>query len=523
LKALGVRAESRVAICLERSELMIIALLGVLKAGAAYVPLDPQYPQARLLFMLDDSQASVLITTYQLRESLFPNAETNGMRVVTLDQEWGLFAGRKRENPVTEVSAGNLAYLIYTSGSTGVPKGVQITHRALVNFLHSMRQEPGLTAADRLLAVTTLSFDIAGLELYLPLLVGARLVLASRAQAVDAQALRRLISEAAVTALQATPATWRMLLESGWEGDSDLKVLCGGEALPAELSVELRRRSEQVWNLYGPTETTIWSLQARVPAGEWKVSIGTPLANTRVYVLDAGGGLAPVGVAGELYIGGEGLARGYWRRAELTAERFVPDGVSGRGGERLYRTGDLVRWRREGELEYLGRLDQQVKVRGYRIELGEIEAALGELNELAAAVVAVQTSGGEARLVAYLVARGEERLAVSALREQLQQRLPEYMVPSVYMYLEQLPLTANGKVDRRALPAVTEWQVGAERYEAPRTATEEIVAGIWAHVLRVVRVGVGENFFELGGHSLLATQVMSRLRKSFGVELALRE
>ena len=414
-----------VALCIERSPLMLVALLGILKAGAAYVPLDPAYPRDRLAFMLADSGVELLLT----QQSLLSHLPTEGLATLCLDAGSERLARYPEQSaPPSHLSPANLAYTIYTSGSSGQPKGVQITHRALVNFLCAMQARPGLSARDRLLSVTTLSFDIAALELYLPLVCGARLILVSRETGADGRQLAKSLAQTAPTVMQATPATWRLRLEAGWEGSPQLRVLSGGEALSGELAHRLLASCGQLWNMYGPTETTIWSaLKAveRVKGGV--VEIGRPIANTQLYILDERMQVVPVGVAGELYIGGDGLAQGYLNRAELTAERFVPDPYGASEGGRLYRTGDVARYGSEGEVEYLGRADQQVKVRGHRIELGEIEAVLARhplVEE--AAVVAREEGEGEKRLVAYVVARAaageseegqEERAAAAAEQE----------------------------------------------------------------------------------------------------------
>jgi amino acid adenylation domain-containing protein len=539
LRAHGAAPGSRVGVLLERTPEMLVGLLGALKAGAAYVPLDPSYPEARLSFMLEDSGAGVLLTEERLSKTL------GASRVVRLDADRELIGREDDTDLNTSAVPEDLAYVIYTSGSTGRPKGVMVSHRALVNLLESMRREPGLGRGDVLLAVTTLSFDIAALELYLPLLCGARVELATRAEAVDAARLRRLIGSSGATVMQATPATWRMLIESGWEGKEPLKVLCGGEALPRDLADELCRRSESVWNMYGPTETTVWSLVERVGRGDGAVLIGRPIANTQVYILDER--MEPVveGVTGELYIGGAGLARGYAGRPALTAERFVPDPFGAAPGGRLYRTGDFARLRAGSTVECLGRGDQQVKVRGYRIELGEIEAVLRRHEAVADCVVVAREDGpGGARLAAYVVAAGarapaegeaedasaapmpaafdDARRLAPRLRAHLREHLPEHMVPSVFVSLDSLPLTPNGKVDRRALPAPEQpRQEAASAFPAALKPSEELLAGVWQEVLGVEHVGLDDNFFELGGHSLLATQVVSRVRGMFGVELPL--
>jgi amino acid adenylation domain-containing protein len=538
LQELGVGPEVLTGVCMQRSAEMVVGLYGILKAGGAYVPLDPTFPPERLAFMLADAQVPVLLTQERLRESLpkFPG------QVICLDEdEKNLsFAPQVVES---RVDARHLAYVIYTSGSTGKPKGVQICHQAVVNFLEAMRQRPGFAASDTLLSVTTLSFDIAGLELYLPLSCGGRVVIARQEDVVNGARLAELIAENNVTVMQATPATWRLLIQSGWCGDERLSILCGGEAFPRELAQALVGRVKAVWNMYGPTETTVWSAIYPMQAGSGAVPIGQPVANTQIYLLD--GHLKPVlvGVPGELYIGGEGVARGYLNHPDLTAERFIPNpyarmrtdgGTPGARPEnftlypsalRLYRTGDLARYLPDGNLEFLGRLDHQVKVRGFRIELGEIEATLAQHPAIREAVVVARDTEhdlGNQQLVAYLVPR-ENTPSVNELRRFLQDKLPAYMVPSAFVALDALPLTPSGKVNRRALPAPDLARPELDTtYAAPRNPTEEMLAGIWSQVLHLERVGIHDNFFDLGGHSLLATQVMSRVRDIFLVELPLR-
>ena len=513
LRQLGVRPGALAALCVERSPAMMVGLLGILKAGGAYVPLDPGYPRERLSMMLEDSRPTVVLSERKCAGDLPPS----NVPVLLLDEPFDESGALLPSG----VGPEDLAYVIFTSGSTGRPKGVQVPHRALTNLLASMGEDPGLREGDVLLAVTTLAFDIAGLELFLPLVVGGRVVLASRDAAADPSVLAELLDRAGATVMQATPATWRMLIESGWQGKPGLKVLCGGEALPAELARGLRRRSGQLWNVYGPTETTIWSTQDRIDEVGATVPIGRPIANTQTYVLDARLHPVPLGAAGELYIGGNGVARGYLDRPELTAERFVPDPFAGAPGARLYRTGDLARYRADGRIECLGRVDHQVKLRGFRIELGEIEAALREHPDVHDCVVVAREEGADKRLVAYVVARDEGAPSVTELRQLLKGRLPEYMVPSTFVRLPALPRTPNGKVDRRALPAPGP----AERAGAdilPRSPIEEAVAGIWREVLGLERVGIHDSFFELGGHSLMATQVLSRVQEAFGVTVPLR-
>ncbi|MCH9647814.1 MAG: amino acid adenylation domain-containing protein, partial [Deltaproteobacteria bacterium] len=523
LRHQGAGPEVTVGVVLERGPHLVVSLLAVLRAGAAYVPMDPSFPAERLAFMLEDSGIRLLLTETYLAESL---PETSAIRLLV--DELPETALSDVDLPEREqVDPDHLAYVIYTSGSTGRPKGVQISHGAVVNFLDSMASKPGLSAADTLVSVTTVSFDIAGLELFLPLTVGARVVLASGEEAADGEALAGLMEQHQATVLQATPATWRLLLEAGWQGSEQLRILCGGEALPLPLAEQLRPLGETLWNLYGPTESTIWSAVEEIPPHPELISLGRPIANTDIYLLGRDFRPVPVGVPGEVFIGGAGLSRGYLDRPGLTAERFLPHPLASQAGARLYRVGDLARFLSDGRLEYLGRTDFQVKVRGYRIELGEIEAALGRLDTVAQCVVTATSpagpsgESGESRLVAYVVT-DEGELDASALREALRESLPDYMVPAVFVALDELPLTPNGKVDRRALPAV-EGDRASGAYQAPRTATEEVAAAIWGEVLQVERVGLGESFFDLGGHSLLGTRLISRLRRAFEVDISLRD
>ncbi|PHV07123.1 non-ribosomal peptide synthetase [Janthinobacterium sp. BJB412] len=499
-----------------RAPEMLVALLGILKAGAAYLPLDPAYPAERLAFMLEDSAASVVVTEGALLGQLPAQAPAT----LLLD---GL--GAADEAPAVALGADAPAYVIYTSGSTGRPKGVLLPHRAVVNFLASMARRPGMTAADRVCAVTTLSFDIAVLELLLPLTLGASVEIADSATAADGAALARLIDSSGATYMQATPATWRMLLEAGWRGRAGLTALSGGEALTRELADRLLERCGALWNMYGPTETTIWSTVEQVRPGAAPISIGQPIANTQVYVVDAHLQLQPAGVPGEMLIGGAGVALGYLRRPELTAEKFIADPFNPSAAEaRLYRSGDLARRCRDGRIEVLGRIDNQVKLRGYRIELGEIEAVLQEHAALAQAVVICrEDQPGDKRLVAYLVAAaGASVPPAAALRAHAAGRLPEYMLPSAFVALAQLPLTPNGKIDRRALPKPDGAGVDGAGYRAPRNADEEALCALWAEVLALPRVGIDDDFFKLGGHSLLATRLIMRVQQTLGAELALR-
>ena len=507
LRKRGVGTGDRIAICMDRSLEMLIGVLGILKAGAAYVPLDPEFPFERIAAVFEDAKPSVLLTQAAVLARLGPVAA----QVVCLDAVMSEIGREPKSAPDTATTASDLAYVIFTSGSTGRPKGVQIPHRAVVNMLCSMAERPGLTSQDTLLAVTTLSFDIAVLELYLPLSVGARVVIATKADTSDGNNLLSLMLATRTTVMQATPTTWRLLIEAGWKGPSDLKILCGGEALARDLADALLARSKSIWNMYGPTETTVWSAVSQVEAGTGPVTIGPPIANTEFYVLDKKGQPVPLGVAGELHIGGEGLARGYWNRPELTAEKFIADPFRGQADFRLYKTGDLVRYRPDHTLDFLGRMDNQVKVRGFRIETGEVEHALEQFPGMRECVtVAREDSPGDKRLVAYIVT-SQPAPATGELRRFLSTKLPSYMVPSVFVPLDALPRTPNGKIDRRALPAPSSQTSGANReVAAPRNSREQTFVDVCAEVLKQTGFGIHDNLFDLGTDSLQIFQIVAR-------------
>ncbi len=512
--------ESLVAVCIDRSIEMVVALLGVLKAGAAYVPLDPAYPSDRIKYVLDDAGATLLLT----QSSLLPALPPSSAEILCLDADWSWAEGERQDPPEVDVAPNNLAYVIYTSGSTGRPKGVQLEHRSVVNFLWSMRDTPGMTSNDVLVAVTTLSFDIAGLEIYLPLLVGGKLVIASREATADGRLLMQLLKQSGATIMQATPTTWRVLLESGWAGDRALKVLVGGEALSSDLGRQLAERCGSVWNMYGPTETTIWSSVYKVEGADDKlVPIGQPIANTTFHILDANMQEVSYGTEGELYIGGEGLARGYFQREELTADKFVADPFSATPGARMYRTGDLARYRADGNVEFLGRLDHQVKIRGFRIELGEIEAVLEQHQDVRQAVVlAREDTPGDKRLVAYVVPESGKTFDPNVLLAHAGAQLPDYMTPSAFVQMAVLPLTPNGKVDRKALPLPKLEDLQSDvAYVAPRDATEKKLVALWEEVLGVHPIGVNSNFFELGGRSVLAARLFTKIAHTFHREVPL--
>ena len=520
LREQGVGPDVLVGIYMERSIGMVIALLAILKAGGAYVPLDPSYPEKRLAGIMEDAAAKVLLTQEKLKGQLF----SQQAHLISIDGIWPAIANYDDANLPDEASPDNLAYVIFTSGSTGRPKGVAVTHRSLVNLLESMGQAPGLSESDVLLSVTTLSFDIAALELYLPLINGASVTLASRDDVLDGHRLMACIESSGATVMQATPATWRLLIESGWAGARGLKALCGGEALTRELADKLLARTREVWNLYGPTETTVWSSAWRVKSGKDVISIGRPIANTQLWVLDAHLQPLPAGVPGELYIGGAGVARCYWKRLDLTAERFVRDPFSTVAGARLYRTGDLARWLPDGRLVCLGRLDHQVKIRGFRIELGEIEAGIAQHPAVRSVVVmARQDLAGDQRLVAYVVAEQPPTDLVEQLRVQIRTLLPDYMLPSDFVMLDALPLTPNGKIDRNALPEPAVGDAApAANAVGPRTPSEEMIMAVFRDVLGRSDYGVFDSFFDLGGHSIMAARLMARLQDASRIDLPLR-
>ncbi|MEY2932531.1 MAG: hypothetical protein RL033_3280, partial [Pseudomonadota bacterium] len=534
LGELGVGRDVIVGLYLERSVELVIALLAVLHAGGTYLPLDTEFPAERIGFMLQDSGARWVLTQARLTAQLPTQIPTSGaeLRCLTIGGDFDLELEAEPRAPVagSEPSPIDAAYVLYTSGSTGRPKGVTISHAALRNFLCSMREAPGLHAEDVLLSVTTISFDIAGLELLLPLLVGARVEILPAGAARDGSQIVAALRDSRATVLQATPSTWRLLLEQEWRGVRLARALCGGEALPRALADGLLARGVELWNVYGPTETTIWSTRQRVEPAEWAAAdttcrIGQPIANTALYLLDPQLEQVPAGVVGELCIGGAGVARGYLRRPSLTAERFLPDPFSVEPGARMYRTGDRVRYDERGELEFLGRMDHQIKLRGHRIELGEIEAGLLAHPAIVAAAVVLHGSGEDAELLSYLVARHGVELSQRELRAWLEQRLPSYMAVCRPIWLSALPLTLNGKVDRARLPridALAASGVGGQRQHAPsRTPTEQRLLQIWKEVLSVEELGVEDDFFQIGGHSLRATRVVARVRAAFDLSLPL--
>ncbi len=522
LRRLGVGPEKPVGVLMERSAETPVGLLGVLKAGAPYLPLDPEYPQERLDFMIEDAAPSIVLCSESVKH------KAHGFsKIICLDSEFDSFASQSSTNFDSGVTEEDLAYVIYTSGSTGKPKGAMNTHRGICNRLLWMQEEYRLTPGDAVLQKTPFSFDVSVWEIFWPLMTGAPLVLARPGGHQDPAYLIETIEEQRITTLHFVPSMLEVFLEEPDASacDSLRRVICSGEALAADLQERFfGRMSAGLHNLYGPTEAavdvTYWACDRATHRRS--VPIGRPIANIQCYVLDETAELAPMGVAGELHLSGVGLARGYLNRAALTAEKFVPDPFGSEPGSRLYRTGDLARWMGEGEIEYLGRLDNQVKLRGFRIELGEIESVLRAEDSVREAVVVVRREEGRAEwIVAYVVRQKEAGVTGGELRDALKKSLPDYMIPAAFVFLDRLPLTPNGKVDRRALPEPEISGQSQSRYVAPVTSTERSLARIWAEMLRIEEVGAADDFFDLGGHSLLATQVASRVRREFNIAIPL--
>lgn len=533
----GIERGDFVAFAMNRNIDLLVGLLGMLKAGAAYVPLDPDYPKDRLAYMLEAAQVKLLLTESSLIDDL-PGFKG---KTVCLDQCQSALAEMTDQIPAIKVDKDDIAYVIFTSGSTGQPKGVKVPHVAIMNFLNAMVERPGFSSTDKLLAVTTLSFDIAVLELFLPLFAGGTVVLASREQATDASSLSELISQHQITVMQATPSTWRMLLESAWVGQPSLKVLCGGEAFPQDMAEQLFPLVGSIWNMYGPTETTVWSTCFEITDPQKPVYIGKPIRNTSCYVLDKDLNPVPPGVVGELYIGGEGVTKGYLGRDDLTEQQFPLDPFvgsvdasevatenttleKGQPKRRMYRTGDKVRWRYDGELEYFNRIDSQVKVRGFRIELAEIETQLLKHEAINDGVVVLQEVDGGARLVAYYTVKQSSEVSAMQLRQFLNQILPRYMLPNHFVQEQELPLTPSGKIDRKTLSQRSGnnlANVGGS-FKAPDSVTEKYYASIWQELLMIDKVSLDDNFFDIGGHSLMATRVATRVNVEKGVNIQLR-
>lgn len=511
----GISPGQFVAVSMDRSPNLIASLFAILQCGAAYLPLDPKFPTERLEFMLEDSEAAFLLTTESLSSSLPNSSKTILIEDVlsSLDQY--------PSTPLSlTVAPKKVAYIMYTSGSTGKPKGVTVTHKNLVNFLYSMALEPGIEATDKLLSITTISFDIAGLELFLPLIKGASVVFADYETTRDGQLLFNLLQKKEITILQATPTTWQLLLDSGWNTPLPLKALCGGEAMPLNLARSLTTRCNSLWNMYGPTETTIWSAVKQIKAEDELITIGFPIANTQIYILDENRKVVESGEIGEIVIGGDGVAEGYWKRPELTAEKFISNPFSEETDSILYRTGDLGKLLPNGELQCLGRIDHQVKLRGHRIELGEIEATLNTISGIKqSAVIVSRHFGNEDKLVAYLKTSGEsgdEKL----IQEALSKVLPEILIPSKFIWVEEFPITPNGKIDKKNLPLPENTRPdSAPLYKKPTTKLEKEIAKIWSDELKIAEIGIDDDFFDIGGSSILAQKVTTSMKQLLSVDV----
>jgi amino acid adenylation domain-containing protein len=510
----GVKAEVPVGICLERTTGMVVALLAVLKAGGFYVPLDPYYPSERLKLMIEDASIDTVLSDTSASKVLPEGI----LKVITIDT----IDVRDLDNcPLPALSTpDNAAYMIYTSGSTGKPKGVVIAHKSLVNFAISMVKNPGIDSHDIILAITTISFDISILELLVPLTTGAQVVVVSRDIAMDGTALSHCIQDSGITFMQATPGTWRLLLSCGWSGKSDLTLLCGGEPFPEDLLVELITKVKSVWNMYGPTETTIWSTLCKLHDTDTVISIGKPIDNTQIYILDKFLNPLPPKVPGELFIGGHGVARGYFNRPDLTDQKFIANPFSAIENAKMFATGDLARWLDNGTVECFGRIDSQVKIRGHRIETGEIESTTKKIPGIFNAVATVlKLSDTDSRLLLYYVTEKNISVSASDIRKYLQQYLPEYMVPQHLLEIDSIPLTPSGKTDRKQLPVPTFHS--NEKFTPPSTTIEKDLIEIWQKVLGISRIGTDDNFFDIGGHSLIAVQIFNEIFKKYNIRLPL--
>ena len=526
LQSQNIGAGDLVGICVNRSADMLVYLYGIMKAGAGYVPLDPVYPTDRLEYMCDHSGLKLVVTESELTTRV----EELGKPQLAIDESADEINKLSDAAVEPTSSPSDICYVIYTSGSTGKPKGVQVPHGPVVNFLYSMKDCPGFTENDSVLAITTLSFDIAVLELYLPTVSGGKVVILDSMTAADGTKLAKQIADHDISLLQATPATWRMLIDNQWEGKRDLKVLCGGEPMPKDIVGALLERCGELWNMYGPTETTVWSAAYRITDAEAPILIGKPIGNTQIYILDKDGNEVPVGCEGEVFIGGAGVTLGYRNQPEMTESRFIRnryrnpfvDYVS----DRLYKTGDLARYRFDGNIEFLRRNDKQVKVRGFRIELGEIEETLSKHSAVSqTAVIVREDTVGDARLVAYVVGKEDQTNVSGQLRDHLRASLPHYMVPQHFVELDKFPQTNNGKIDFKALPApshdsnVSESDGGA----VPETAAEKYLAGVWASILELDDLWLNDTFFDVGGHSLLVMKVIAAVEEKTGVKLGPQE
>jgi amino acid adenylation domain-containing protein len=514
---LGVVPGEAVGIYIERSAGMVISILGILKAGCCYLPLDPSFPIERLSYMFEDSGAKVIISQSSLKNKFkyFINAT-----FVITDDEKKLINKYPSDKPDIKLNPHSLAYLLYTSGTTGKPKGVKVHHKAVVNFINSMSASPGINEKDTLLAVVTLSFDIAGFEIFVPISNGATIVVAEDQDITDGRTLINMIEQYNITIIQATPTFWGVLLSNGWNGKKDLKALCGGEALPSNLVKKLYPRVEELWNMYGPTETTIWSTCFEITDPDAPIYIGKPIDNTGIYILDKNNKCLPIGIIGEVAIGGLGVSKGYNNRPDLTAEKFIRFD----NDQIIYKTGDQGRYLKDGNIELFGRNDNQVKIRGFRIELGEIESLLSQFKGINEVVIKVhEFDENDERLVAYLNVSEDFNIDTKELNRLIKEKLPSYMIPAAYKVMKGFPKTSNGKTDRKALLFDVKGSGGKENPDSvTMTSAEKIIYDIWCDVLKTKDISATDNFFNLGGNSLLAISVFSKIESAFKVKLSLR-
>jgi len=521
LKHVGAGPEVIVAICVERSLELAIGLLAIMKVGSAFAAFDPTLPVERLSYMLDDTKAPILLT----QENGIPLFSHPPANTVCISRDSQQINAYPNSNLSPELFPSSISYIIYTSGSTGKPKGSLITHQSFSNILHYFQEKLAITAGDTLLATAPVTFDMSVFEIFMPLFTGGKLIIESQKKVIDIKSIKKHIIEHNVTLMQGTPAIWKALWSDGWPGKTDMTILCGGEPLPKNLAEFLTSRCKSLWDIYGPSEATLISSTTQIqPNADNKIiiSIGTPIANVECFVLDEELNPTLFGSIGELYISGINLARGYLQRADLTAEKFIPNPFSKKSGERMYRTGDLVRYFSDGSLEYLGRMDDQVKIRGFRIELGEIENVLLEMKHIQQAIVLARQDGAEDKyLVAYCVSKKEreenKNHDLDKIKTYLKTKLPYYMIPNIFVFLDKMPLSVNGKIDRAALPKPNLTAKAA--YITPRNELETQLTHIWSDVLGIQPIGIEDNFFDLGGHSLLAVKIISRIRMVCGLEL----
>ncbi len=514
LKSIGMQTGEIVGVSIERSLKMLISVIGILKAGGAYLPLDPVFPEERIKFMCQDVSAKLLITQDSLKERY----NSFNTKIILLDSDWSTISQQSSSKPPDIINNQSLAYIIYTSGSTGKPKGVKIHHQSVVNLLLSMKQKPGMNYSDRLLAVTTLSFDMSVVELFVPLITGATVIIAMDNEVMDPQLLARLIEKYNITILQATPATWKIIIGSNWTGKSGLTAYCGGEAINLKFVQDVLSLTDSLWNIYGPTEITVYSNCYHFNGDEQRVLIGKPIDNMRTYILDSNNNIQPIGVKGEVCVGGLGVSKGYHNRDELTREKFIP----GPDGRIIYKTGDLGRLLGDGNVELFGRIDNQIKLRGYRIEPGEIENALCRVEGITEAVVKIhKSSDHDDKLIAFIRVADEDQIDAEILRRSLSLALPKYMIPSAFVKLKEFPYTPNGKVDKNALEYKANDTITMRSFIKPDNDIEIAVFDIWSTVLKTDNFGIEDNFFDLGGHSILLAEVQSRIKTVLKKEISI--